>query len=404
MTRDIPNTLDPDHGPDSVYKSIFVNAVEGIYRSTVDGQFVEVNPAMARMFGCHDPSDFLETYGDIASEFYADPTTRRDITAKLAERGEVTGYEARGWRKNRSTFWMRESARVVRDPHGRIVGYEGFIEDITEQKAAHEALKHAFSQLQDAQSRVDVAHRAKSTFLTNMTHELRTPLNAIIGFASVLRDPDLFERDPATFHRNCANIEDNARYLLGVVNGILEMAKSEARKLSLFTEPVDLAALIQDCVPAIRPRADTGNVHVHLGDLPGSCVIEGDFRRLRQVVVNLVSNAVKFTPAGGEVSIHLHADPETVTIAVADTGIGIAESDISRAMQPFQQLERALNKRVEGTGLGLPLAKDLVELHGGRLYLESTPDVGTTAYVHLPRFQAAGNARGAGDDADPPEC
>lgn len=402
MTRDIPNTLESDHGPDSVYKSIFMNAVEGIYRSTVDGQFVEVNPAMARMFGCHDPSDFLETYGDIASEFYADPTTRRDITTKLAERGEVTGYEARGWRKNQSTFWMRESARVVRDRHGRIVGYEGFIEDITEQKAAHEALKHAFSQLQDAQSRVDVAHRAKSTFLTNMTQELRTPLNSIIGFVSVLRDPDLFERDPAAFHRNCANIEDNARYLLGVVNGILEMAKSEARKLSLFTEPVDLAELIRECVPAIRPRADTGNVTLYLGDLPGSCVIEGDFRRLRQVVVNLVSNAVKFTPAGGEASIHLYAGTETVTIAVADTGIGIAESDISRAMQPFQQLERSLNKRVDGTGLGLPLAKDLVELHGGRLYLESTPNVGTTAYVHLPRIQAAGNAQEGA--VQPPDC
>lgn len=400
MTSDIPNAPGNDHGPDSVYKSIFMNAVEGIYRSTVDGHFVEVNPALARMFGCRDTSDFLDTYGDIASEFYADPTTRRDITTKLAERGEVTGYEARGWRKNRSTFWLRESARVIRDGQGRIVGYEGFIEDITEQKAAHEALKHAFTQLQDAQSRVDVAHRAQSTFLTNMTHELRTPLNTIIGFASVLRDPDLFERDPATFHRHCANIEDNARYLLGVVNGLLEMSKSEARKLSLFTEPFDLAELIRNCVPAIWPRADTAEVAVNLAHLPATCAIDGDVRRLRQVIINLVSNAVKFTPAGGEVAIRLDMGRDWIVIAIADNGIGIAESDISRAMQPFQQLERAVNKRVDGTGLGLPLAKDLVELHGGRLQLESTPDVGTTAHVHLPRRQTSGTA----GVADPPDC
>jgi signal transduction histidine kinase len=355
------------------------------------------------MFGCDDPYDFLNTYGDIASQFYVDPTTRRDITAKLAERGEVTGYEARGWRKNRSTFWMRESARVVRDRSGQIVGYEGFIEDITEQKAAHEALKHAFAQLQDAQSRVDIANRAKSTFLTNMTQELRTPLNTIIGFASVLRDPAFAARDPETFHRYCSNIEDNARHLLGIVNGILEMAQSEARELSLFTESVDLAALIRDCVPAIRPRADTGNVSVNLAGLPESCMIEGDIRRLRQVVVNLVSNAVKFTPAGGEAWINLDVGSEFVTVLISDTGVGIAESDISRAMQPFQQLERSLNNRVDGAGLGLPLAKDLVELHGGRLQLDSTPDVGTTAYVHLPRWRNAGES-GTDDTVESPEC
>jgi len=369
------------------YKNIFMNAAEGIYQSTVEGEFIEVNPAMARMFGCRDPDEFKRIYADVARDFYVEPDAREKITDALARHDWVTGFETLGKRKDGETFWFRESARAVRDETGRIVGYEGFVEDITEKKVAEEELRKAYAALQDTKSRVDVASRAKSTFLTNMTHELRTPLNAIIGFASLLRDTRLLVREPENCADYGADIEDNARYLLDLVNDMLDLAKSEAGKLDLYLEHLDVAALLADCMRVVRPKAHGRTVELCMGDMPDDCTVEADARRLKQVFVNLLSNAVKFTPEGGRVTLDVSADTaaNVLVVHVRDTGIGMAEDDVTRAMQPFQQVDGALDRHHGGTGLGLPLAKDLVDLHGGRLSIESARGAGTTARVELPK-------------------
>ncbi|HSC17995.1 MAG TPA: ATP-binding protein [Rhizomicrobium sp.] len=238
------------------------------------------------------------------------------------------------------------------------------------------------------------ANRAKSEFLANMSHELRTPLNAIIGFSDVLRSELFGPIENARYAEYVRDINDSGNHLLEIINDILDLAKAESGKLSLHDDEADLAACITDAVRMCRGRAAASNVVVRT-DYPKDPVIcVMDERLMRQIVVNLVTNAIKFSHSGGEVIVSIGVTSEGCPrVAVKDNGIGIAPEDIERVQKPFEQVETSFSKRYGGTGLGLPLTRKLVELHGAEMIIASELDRGTTVSVVLPARRLVAPAR-----------
>ncbi len=244
--------------------------------------------------------------------------------------------------------------------------------------AREQQLKHALVAAEDAD-------RTRANFLALMSHELRTPLNAIIGFSEVLSN-ELFGAHGVPKYRDYSkDIMGAGRHLLALINDILDLSKSEAGQLALFSEPVDIAAMLRTCTHLLSTRAADGKIAllIHAADdLPP---VRADGLRLKQVVLNILSNAVKFTMPGGKVDISAYVNSVGgVEISIADSGIGMDPEMIPVALEPFRQIDSPMSRNVEGTGLGLSLAKSLVERHGGTIAIESALNVGTTVRVILP--------------------
>ncbi len=234
-----------------------------------------------------------------------------------------------------------------------------------------------------AKRRAEEANEAKSAFLANMSHELRTPLNAILGFSEVIRDK-LLGNEPDRYAGYAADIHRSGAHLLDVVNDILDVTKIEAGKLELYEEQIGLEKIIQESVAAVNLHASTSGVYLAIDRKEIGVLIYGDKTKLKQIVINLLSNAIKFTPPGGSVSIAVANEGGGMSLMIADTGIGMSCDQIQQALQLFCQVDSSLSRRFQGTGLGLPLAVKLTELHGGTLTIESSPGVGTTVAVRLP--------------------
>ena len=265
----------------------------------------------------------------------------------------------------------------VYDATGSFIGYRGTGSNVTEEVRA--ALD-----LRDAKESSDLANRAKSEFLANMSHELRTPLNAILGFSEVIRDR-VFGHTNDKYHEYARDIFTSGSLLLALIDDVLDIAKIEAGRMELYEEVIDVSSVIDAAVQLVRQKADIGRLHLmtSIDDLPP---IRADERKLKQIVLNLLSNAIKFTPAGGSISITARRnDDGDLAIEVMDTGIGISPDKIARALEPFGQIANTFSRGHAGTGLGLPLARSLVELHEGSLTLASELDRGTTVVITLPK-------------------
>lgn len=240
-------------------------------------------------------------------------------------------------------------------------------------------------QLRTALLGLTEANQAKSSFLALMSHELRTPLNAIIGFSEVLSTEIFGSLGSQRYRSYAADIHGAGKHLLALINDILDLSKAEANRIELHPEPINVAKLVQDCLKLVAERAREQHIELkaHIAsDLP---LLFGDELRAKQMVLNLLSNAVKFTMAGGKVDVTAEiSQTGELTIAVADTGVGMAPEMIPIAMEPFRQVDASLARKFEGTGLGLPLVKMLIERHEGRLVIESELNVGTVARLIFP--------------------
>ena len=231
----------------------------------------------------------------------------------------------------------------------------------------------------------DKANKAKSEFLANMSHELRTPLNAIIGFSDILKKELFGALGDARYSEYVRDINDSGNHLLAIINDILDLAKAEAGKLTLQEEDIDLVRCLDDAMRMCRGRAVTAGVNLVFGNASESIYAYVDERLMRQIVLNLLTNAIKFTGEGGQVTLSIAVDREHgIAIQVQDTGIGIAPQDIARVIRPFEQVETVLSRSHGGTGLGLPLTSKLTELHGGTFDIQSEVGRGTTVIVRLP--------------------
>ena len=239
-------------------------------------------------------------------------------------------------------------------------------------------------ELAEARDAALEASRTKSDFLANMSHELRTPLNAVIGFSELMQKQMLGPIGTARYVEYAGDINTSGRHLLDLINDILDLSKAEAGRLDLRNDKFDFAELVDSCLPMVRGRAAAAGVALETRLPETPVVLDADGRRLKQVLLNLLANAIKFTPEGGRVVLSAGRVPDGFAISVADTGIGIAEADLARVMEPFGQAQDPRARDKEGTGLGLPLAKHLVELHQGTLALASEYGRGTTVTATLP--------------------
>ena len=236
-----------------------------------------------------------------------------------------------------------------------------------------------------AKEAAEFANRAKTEFLANMSHELRTPLNAILGFSEVIAGEMFGPVGTAQYVDYARDIHASGEHLLDLINDVLDLAKLEAGKLELHESDVALSAIIDQCVALVRGRAQSGRVTLHVEVPQGLPALRADARALKQVLLNLLSNAIKFTPDGGTVTAAISEEKNGIAIAICDTGIGMSPADIAVALSPFGQVDSELARKHQGTGLGLPITRSLVRLHGGDITIESTPGKGTTIAAHFPK-------------------
>ncbi len=245
--------------------------------------------------------------------------------------------------------------------------------------------------LEDARDAALDASRAKSRFLANMSHELRTPLNAIIGFSEMM-SREMFGSLGSRYQEYSRLIHESGAHLLELINSVLDMSKIEAGKFELSEELFDLEETAQSAVRFLRMPAERAHVALALNVAPGARLVYADRRAVKQILVNLLSNGVKYTPPGGEVRVAAQVANGGIEITVTDTGTGISQADLERLGKPFEQVENAEVRAKEGTGLGLALVKSLSVLHGGDAQLASALGEGTTVTVRLP--YAAVDAQG----------
>ncbi len=248
-------------------------------------------------------------------------------------------------------------------------------------------MKERESVLAMAKDAAESANRLKSQFLATMSHELRTPLNAILGFSEMIFSRVLGDNDQAwTRYADYArSIHESGDHLRLLITEVLDLSKIDSGAFRLAIESCSISSLVSDSMMLVGPQAERGQVRLLPLRLEGDAMVEADGRALKQVLVNLLSNAVKFTPKGGEVEVIVKSADEEMQICVRDTGIGIAEEHKKNAFEPFHQGDAKIARRYEGTGLGLSIVRGIVEMHGGTVWLESQPNIGTEVFFRLPR-------------------
>jgi PAS domain S-box-containing protein len=340
-----------------------------------DGTIEYVNPRFVEMTGytlddCVGQNPRILKTGVHDDDFYKN-------LWKTVLAGDLWQGEFYNRKKNGETYWEHTLIAPVRGAKGEITHFVAIKEDITESRRAAEELR-------TAKEAAEAANRTKSDFLANMSHELRTPLNSVIGFSGVLKK-EFYGKLNEKQSEYVRYIEDSGKHLLGLINDILDLSKVEAGKMKLDAAPVALKDVIQASVTMLRERALKSDIRLSVEIGPGvEEAIEADERKVKQILFNLLSNAVKFTPEGGSVTLTASKEDDAVRICVADTGIGIKPEDMAKLFSEFTQLESTYTKKYEGTGLGLALTKKLVELHGGRIWVESEEGKGSRFFFTLP--------------------
>jgi len=268
-------------------------------------------------------------------------------------------------------------------------------EHIVELEATQQALEKTSGELSDALEAAQAASTSKSAFLASMSHELRTPLNAVLGFSESMQQEIFGPLGSPRYKEYLGNIHNSGSHLLSLINDILDIARYDAGRGELQEEMFDPVNQIADTINMMTGQAAKAKVAL-IGDIaPDLPCLKGDQRRIRQVLLNLLSNALKFTPSGGNVTVRALRSEQGFVLQVTDTGIGIAPNDFHKALEPFGQVDSSLARKYDGIGLGLPLTRQMVELHGGRLDLDSVVGHGTTVTIVLPAWRLVSPAEAA---------
>jgi PAS domain S-box-containing protein len=371
------------------YRLLFQRNMAGVFRTTLDGRIIDCNESLAHILGFSSPAELL---GHRAQEFYCGPSDREAFLSRLTEDKAVTSYEFCFRRKDGSRAWVLENSSLIESDNGASAEIEGTLIDITERKRTEEGWR-------EAKEAAEAANRAKSEFLANVSHEIRTPLNGVVGMTELALETDLSSEQ----REYLTAVKSSASSLLRVINDTLDFSKIEARKLDL--DCVEFR-LLDTLAEALRPpalQAQQKGLEFCLEISPTVPeLLRGDPGRLRQVILNLLGNAIKFTEQG-EVVLAVQKETEDLEnlclhFTVRDTGIGIPPEKHQVVFEPFAQADGSAKRRFSGTGLGLTICARLVEMMGGKIWLESEVRKGSTFH-----FTACfRSARPRPEEAPPP--
>jgi PAS domain S-box-containing protein len=351
------------------------------------GALIHASEAAAAMVGVS--VDALR--GRSVLEFYVDVEQRRALLRAIEAGAGEAEAELQVRRADGRQIWVKVAARRV--TYGGVPCVLAISQDITEHKERGRALTEAQEQLRrqasnlnlDERQAAQAASRAKSAFLAHMSHELRSPLNAILGFAEVIRSLHFGQEQIEKYAEYSGYIHQAGTHLLALIDDILDIAKVEAGKMDLQPSSFDLTELLDECARMMRPMVDGRGLALRVNGSAAGLSLTADRRRTKQMIINLLSNAIKFTHAGGRVELAAQRMADgAIAITVADTGIGMSDDQIAVALEPFGRVESASIKDSTGTGLGLPIVKNLIEAHGGRLQLRSQLKRGTIARLVFP--------------------
>jgi PAS domain S-box-containing protein len=344
------------------------------------GRYVLMNACQAALHGTTSCAARGQTAADLLGQERGAHIHGMD--AQVFETGQPVGPveashpDAQGQERS----WLT-SKRPIKNAAGRVTHVVTAAFDITEYKRM-EAL------LIQARNDAEAASRAKASFLATMSHELRTPLNAIIGFSELMHQAIHGPLGSAKYEEYVGNVRDSGRFLLSIINDILDLSKIEAGQMVFRGEAVDLSEVLQSCCRMVGPRARQDNIAIEIETEEALCSVHADRRLLIQIVTNLLSNAVKFSRADGRVRLAASARNRWVELRIIDQGAGMTEEEVAIALRPFEQVDREHARKHEGTGLGLPIAKALVDLHRGELAIDSRPGAGTTVTIRLPSHRS----------------
>ena len=354
------------------YSKIVENAIDGVFQSTPDGSFISVNPAMARMYGYESPEEMLKSITDISTQLYVDSDIRDALQRRLANDEQIIGYESLDYRKDGSTFWTSTNVQVIRDADGNILYYEGTIEDVTPRKKVEAERESLIQELAAKNAELE-------RFTYTVSHDLKSPLVTINGFLGYL-EQDAASGNMDRFKVDSQRIHDAVDKMQGMLNELLEL--SRVGRLVNEPEIIPFGDLVQSARELVHGQIEAGGITISLQ--PNLPAVYGDRHRLTEVLQNLLDNASKFM--GDRPHPHIEIgqrgrEDGKAVFYVRDNGIGIEAEYLEHIFGLFNKL----NSKAEGTGIGLALVRRIIEVHGGRIWVESEAGAGSTFLFTLPQ-------------------
>ncbi len=372
------------------YQLIADHAYDMFARHTPDGVLTFVSPAIRKVMGV-EPED-VAGENIIEMMHRDDQAAAREKLKALNTGADSVRISFRLPNLDGEYIWLESTVHPINDERtGEMIEAIAITRDISERKEYEQ-------QLLDAREKAETANRTKSTFLANMSHELRTPLNAVIGFSEILMRHMYGPLGDKVYDEYANLIHESGTHLLDLINDILDMSKVEAGKMEIEPESIDLVDIVETCMRFVEARSEAKNQNITLNVInPRSDNTGyGDTRATKQIIINLLTNAVKFTGEGGSISVEIQTVGNDLEICVCDNGVGIDPADIPRLLRPFEQIADKSSQAEEGSGLGLALTKSFAELQGGTFRLESEKGKGTRAIVTLPKAPLDVQASSAG--------
>lgn len=359
------------------YHELFENALQPMFQTTPSGQLITANPALLRLLGYSSVEELSKIN---LADLYVNPEDRQHLGEMLREKGYAKNIELRLRRKDGKVVTVLEHSRAIRDDRGRVVMYEGILEDITLRKSHEETLRQYVEVLSQSEKKLRELNAQKDKLFSVLSHDLRSPFASILGFCDILLEEDA-TLSPEERKEFLTYIKESAQSQLALVNKLLEWSKMESNRIRVEMRELDVSEIVARSIVSHLGLARQKHITLHSA-LPPKTIVMGDGQLVMEAFNNLISNALKFTPEGGEVKIELEDETvDRVTVSVRDTGVGIPPDDMRKLFRVEEKYTRQGLKGERGTGLGLPMVAEIMEKVGGSVWCESEPDKGTCFYL-----------------------